>query len=620
VNSILVLLIGAVAIAAGYFWYARTINRSVVQPDDKKATPAKMYMDGVDFTPANRNVLFGYQFKSIAALGPILGPIIAVQWGWLPALLWIVVGTFFIGWVQDYASIMIGVREEGNSFGALSYQLISPRSRGILITFIYFYLWLIMGSFGTQVGFNLLTNTAVPLGVITVILVGILAGQMTYKWKQDIILTSVITVVLAFVGIWLGTLPAVQSFFRSVYGMVQNPETGAWVQGPPLFGAITQARLIGSLLVMVICYFGAVLPIWRWAQPINYVAFWIVLLGVAAGTLGLLIWRPGMGDFPAFTNWTGNLCTAGVDCAAVKEAGGSVPGALGWLWPILFVTIACGAISGWHSLVSSSGTARQLEKESDALFVGGGSMFLEMFFACVAFLTATVAFSGTEAGNLMGYVAAGGSAAPAKVFTVGLATFLSKVGIPAEFGVPYGAVFLTLMALTIMYLVVRFMRVASAEALGARVPIIKNVHVGTLIALLLTLALIWLVPFLQIWVMFGAANQMMASLALLLVTLWLMKSGKNWQWTFWPFVFMFITTLAALLYKVWESFFVNLPNAATKAVAPVTVGQYQVAQITIGVIAVVLIVAALFLAYDGMVAFRKARAKPAPKAKAKAGA
>ncbi len=192
-NALVVLLISVLALVAGYWLYARSIDRTVVQPDPKKATPAKMYMDGVDFTPANRNVLFGYQFKSIAALGPILGPIIAVQWGWLPALLWIVLGTFFIGWVQDYSSIIMGVREEGQSFGALSYRLISPRSRAILITFIYFYLWLIMGAFGVQVGFNLLTNPTVPLGVLIVILVGILAGQMTYKWKQDIILTSVIT-------------------------------------------------------------------------------------------------------------------------------------------------------------------------------------------------------------------------------------------------------------------------------------------------------------------------------------------------------------------------------------------------------------------------------------------
>jgi carbon starvation protein len=579
--SIVILILGFVVIAVGYAWYAKTIDRTVIQPDDKKATPAKMYMDGVDFTPANRNVLFGYQFKSIAALGPIVGPIVAVQFGWLPALAWIILGTFFIGWVQDYASIMLGVREEGQSFGALSYRLISPRSRMILLTFIYFYLWLIMGAFGVQVGFNLLTNPAVPLGVIIVILAGILAGQMTYKWKQDIILTSVVTVVISFLGIWLGTSEPARAFWAGLYG------TAGGATSPTLFLDVTVAKFIGSLLVVIICYFGAVLPIWRWAQPINYVAFWIVLLGVVGGVVGLAIWRPGLGDFPAFTTF-------------------NVAG-LGPLWPILFVTIACGAISGWHSLVSSSGTARQLEKEGDALFVGGGSMFLEMFFAIMAFLTATAAW-----GSYQGYLDAGGGARAAAVFANGLAAFMSRWGLPAAFGAAYGMVFLCLMALTIMYLVVRFMRVASAEALGDRLPILRNMHVGTVVALVLTLALIWLVPFLQIWVVFGAANQLMASLALLLITLWLMSKGKSYQWTFWPFAFMFVTTIAALLYKAYESLFMNLPKAAAQA----NPGQYTTAQIIIGLVSIILVVAAFILAWDGVQAIRRYRAQEAKPAKA----
>jgi carbon starvation protein len=573
-NSLIALVIGVATIGVGYFVYAKYINTHIIQPDEKKATPAKMFMDGVDFTPANRNVLFGYQFKSIAALGPILGPIIAVQWGWLPALLWIVIGTFFIGWVQDYTSIMIGVREEGQSFGALSYRLISPRSRMILLIFIYFYLWLIMGSFGVQVGFNLFTNVAVPLGVIIVILVGVLAGQMTYKWKMDIILTSVITVVLSFVGIYLSTLGPVKNFFTSLYAFTAGAD-GKLVS-PTLFLTVTQAKLIGSLLMVAICYFGAVLPIWRWAQPINYVAFWIVSLGILGGVIGLLIWHPGMGDFPAFTSF-------------------NVTG-LGPLWPILFVTIACGAISGWHSLVSSSGTARQLEKETDALYVGGGSMFLEMFFAIIAFLTATVAW-----GSFQGYKDAGGGAAAAAVFSKGLATFMNKWGLDMTLGTVYGSVFLTLMALTIMYLVVRFMRAASSEALGDKMPIMRNVHVGTVIALVVTLALIWLVPFLQIWVMFGAANQLMASLALLLVTLWLKNKGKNYIWTLWPFVFMFVTTIFALLYKAYEAFFINLPKAASQA----NVTQFTIAQWIIGIVALVLVVTALILAWDALKAFRQ---------------
>jgi carbon starvation protein len=153
-NAIDVLIISLIGIGVGYFLYAKSIDRAIIKPDDSKTTPAKMFMDGVDFTPANRNVLFGYQFKSVAALGPIVGPIIAVRWGWLPALLWVVLGTMFLGWVQDYASIVVGVREEGQTFGALSYRLISRRARTILLIFIYAYLLLIMAAFGKIVGFD----------------------------------------------------------------------------------------------------------------------------------------------------------------------------------------------------------------------------------------------------------------------------------------------------------------------------------------------------------------------------------------------------------------------------------------------------------------------------------
>jgi carbon starvation protein len=393
----------------------------------------------------------------------------------------------------------------------------------------------------------------------------------------------VVTVVIAFVGIWLGTLEPVRNCWAALYG------TTGGAASPKVFLDVTLAKFIGSLLVVIICYFGAVLPIWRWAQPINYVAFWIVLAGIVGGVVGLLIWHPGMGDFPAYTKF-------------------NITG-LGPLWPILFVTIACGAISGWHSLVSSSGTARQLEREGDALFVGGGSMFLEMFFAIMAFLTATVAW-----GSYQGYVDAGGGAAAAKVFTNGLAAFMNRWGLPQAFGAAYGGVFLCLMALTIMYLVVRFMRVASAEALGDRIPALKNVHVGTIIALLLTLILIWLVPFLQIWVVFGAANQLMASLALLLITLWLISKGKNYQWTFWPFVFMFITTIAALLYKAYEAFFINLAKTADPTKYKIAnVGQYTTAQILIGIVCLILVVAAAILAWDGIQAIQRYRKQMAAK-------
>ena len=586
--SIVILIIGILAIALGYGLYAKRIDRNIIQPDDKKATPAKMYMDGVDFTPANRNVLFGYQFKSIAALGPIVGPIVAIRYGWLPALLWIILGTSFIGWVQDYASIVVGVREEGQTFGALSYRLITPRARSILLIFIYAYLLLIMGAFGKIVGYDLMGNPAVPLGVILVILLGLLAGQMTYKWKQDIILTSIVTVIGSFIGIWLGTLAPVQDAFMAISTLGQ-------AESPVLVGSLTWAQFFWSLVTLILCYFGAVLPIWRWAQPINYVAFWIVFLGILGGTLGLIIWHPAVpADFPAFTNWQGQI--------------GELPG-LGPLWPILFVTIACGAISGWHSLVSSSGTARQLEKEGDALFVGGGAMFLEMFLAVLALLTALVGVGATSGMGWDKYVALVSAGKNAGVFAVGLANFLSHIGIPTSFGLPYGSVFLTLMALTIMYLVVRFMRVASAEFLGDQIPVLRNVHVGSIVALVLSAILIWTGFWQRIWVLFGGANQLMASLALLLISLWLMSRAKSYLWAFIPFVFMFLTTIAALIITGYKSF---------AAINFADVGM-AIGNIIAGVLAIILIICALILAWDGVQALNRFRAEAAKASEAGGG-
>ncbi len=168
------------------------------------------------------------------------------------------------------------------------------------------------------------------------------------------------------------------------------------------------------------------------------------------------------------------------------------------------------------------------------------------------------------------------------------------------------------MGLTIMYLVVRFMRVASAEMLGDKMPIMKNVHIGSIIALLFTLALIWLVPFLSIWVVFGGANQLMASLALLLVTLWLKSKGKNYQWTLWPFLFMFVTSIGALLYKAYESFALNLPKISDPVAYKIAnVGQFATAQVVIGTVALVLVIAALLLAWDALKAFRAPAARPA---------
>jgi carbon starvation protein len=202
-NTLWVVVIAVIVIYTAYN-YARRIDRSVIRSDAKRATPAKMYMDGVDFMPTSKNVLYGYHFKSIAAAGPIVGPIIAANiWGWFPSLIWLVVGVTLVGWVSDYSAIMVAVRNDGNSLSAIAHKLIAPRTRRILFVFIFFYLMLLAGAFVGILSAVLAARPDVPFGIIVLALMGLLAGQMMYKWKMDLVLVTVLTVVVTILAMAL---------------------------------------------------------------------------------------------------------------------------------------------------------------------------------------------------------------------------------------------------------------------------------------------------------------------------------------------------------------------------------------------------------------------------------
>src|SRR5512141_1533293 len=220
-NTLWIVVIATVVIYLAYNFYARRIDRDVIQSDARKATPATMYMDGVDFMPTSKNVLYGYHFKSIAAAGPIVGPITAANlWGWLPALLWLVIGVSFIGWASDYSAIMVSVRNDGNSLSAISHKLIAPRTRNILFVFIFFYLLLVAGAFIGILAAILSARPDVPFGIIVLALMGLLAGQMMYRWKMNLIPVTVLVVALTLGAMMLGP-----------WGQTKNAK-GALVQGP----------------------------------------------------------------------------------------------------------------------------------------------------------------------------------------------------------------------------------------------------------------------------------------------------------------------------------------------------------------------------------------------------
>src|SRR5512140_2584874 len=219
-NTLWMVLIAVLVIYTAYA-YARRVDRNVIGADVKRATPARMYMDGVDFMPTSKNVLYGYHFKSIAAAGPIVGPITAANiWGWFPALIWLVIGVSFIGWVSDYSAIMLSIRNDGNSLSAISHKLIAPRTRTILFVFIFFYLMLIAGAFVGILAAILSARPDVPFGIVMLALMGLLAGQMMYRWKMDLLVVTVLVVAVTIGAMVLGP-----------WGQTKN-EKGGMVQGP----------------------------------------------------------------------------------------------------------------------------------------------------------------------------------------------------------------------------------------------------------------------------------------------------------------------------------------------------------------------------------------------------
>ena len=587
-NTLLAVIIGALTVYLAYTLYARRIDRDVIQSDPKRATPAKLYMDGVDFMPTNRNILFGYHFKSIAAAGPIIGAIVAATlWGWLPSIIWLVLGVSFIGWASDYSAIVLSVRNEGNSLSAVAHKLISPRTRSILFLFIFFYLLLVAGAFVGIMAGVMQGQPRTHLGIIVLVGMGLLLGQMLYRWRVGLVGATVLTVGITLVSILSG--PWSEGTFTALNTALDGLTGGTPLVtyfDPTLAGFKgAEAKIMPSLLfwavaICIFCYAGSVLPIWRMAQPVVYVGFWITALAMVLGLGGAAVAgfvKPEVAQFqiPAFKGFNPQLGPAGI-----------MP-----LWPMLFVTIACGAISGWHALFGSVGTARQIENEADMLPVGGGSMLTEFLLGLLALLAVSV----------------GAKGAPVGAFANGLGGFISVWGVPLQYAVSLAFAAFIVIVLVVTQLIFRVMRVTLSEWLGEIIPPCRNQHVASLISIALALLLVMTGTWIYLWQLFGGANQLMAALSLLLVTVWLASVGKNWLYAGLPTIFMYVTTVASILVTAYNLYFnVYQPNREAGRTLPMIGSGLMV------LVALLLVIAAVFIAVDGVRAFMKYLRRPSP--------
>ena len=642
-NAAVIAVLGGVMIWLAYTRYARRIDQEIIQPDAKKATPARMYMDGVDFMPTSKNVLYGYHFKSIAAAGPIVGVITATNlWGWMPSLLWLVLGVTFIGWVSDYSAIMLAVRNEGQSLSAIAHRLIAPRTRIILFVFIFFYLLLIAGAFIGILGGILDPRADVPFGIFMLALMGLLMGQALYRWKMDLIAVTAVAILVTLGSMAIGakglrpttgTTPAGKPATTIVFAGAINhaveqlsngvnnvtgqkplytvtdptrsdPRLAATVLTPdgkivPKYldqnGAIKMlpSFIFWCVFLFVFSYLGTILPIWRFAQPVNYIGFWVTFLTIIFSALGAIIGAVrgllGNPEMMKAVTFQSKVFASWMPMTQAKDAAGNilqaVP-AIQPLWPMLFVTIACGAISGWHALFGSIGTARQLEYETDGLPVGGGAMFSENTLGLLSLVAVSIV---------------GGAGAGAFASGVGKLLGLVSFGaIPLAYGTALGFGAFVVIVLTVTQLVFRMMRVTLGEWVGEVWVGFKNAHVAAIVSMLLTLVLVLSGTWIYLWQMFGASNQLMAALGLLIVTLWLRSTGRNPSYALYPMLFMYITTMAATVvtaYNLYASILSN-PKIASQPIN-------SIGAIGMILVSALLFIAAAVIAYDAWRAWRR---------------
>ncbi len=496
--------------AVVYRFYARHLGARIFQLDPAATTPAHAMRDGVDYVPCRRMVLFGHHYASIAGLAPMLGPAIAVIWGWLPGMLWVVLGTLFIGAVHDFSALVVSMRHRGMSIGKVAEDLIGRRAKGIFLLIILFLICLVMGVFVRTVA-GLFTAEFYPESVFpTFALIGIamVIGWFVYKRGVSVIRLTVVGFVLMILSIGVGL-------------SIGRPDlsSGAWV-----------------VILLLYAFAASTLPVWALLQPRDYLNSWLLYLGLGASYVGLFVLSPQF----------------------VAPAIDTHPADAPPIFPFVFIVIACGAISGFHGLVSSGTTSKQIDKETDALPIGYGGMVGESMLGLMAVLACTAGFRSAESWSehYASWGAASGLAEKMQAFIDGTATFLGSLGIPMELAQAFIALVAVSFALTSLDSGTRLLRYNIEEiSQSVGLPALGQRYVASTLAVVL----IGFFAFYEIegqpvglalWSLFGSTNQVLGALTLLAVTIYLRQKGRNYLYTFLPMAFMLTVTIIAMVLDI----------------------------------------------------------------------
>jgi len=527
-NTLLMCVIVFVLYIIAYHTYGKFLAKKIFNIDPNRTVPSVEFNDGVDYVPTKKEILFGHHYTSIAGLGPIVGPAIAIIWGWVPAILWVLLGSIFAGAVHDFGSLVVSLRNKGQSIGELATGLISPRVRTLFLLIIFFELWIVIAIFALIIAILFVWYPQAVFPVWFEIPIAVWLGYMVYKKNGNVTWLAIIAIIAMYVTVVIGAY---------------------WpLKMPGMFGL--NSIEVWIIILFIYSFIASTLPVTQLLQPRDYINAHELIIMLALMFIGVIVAHPAI-VAPAFN----------------VHAKGAPP-----VWPFLFVVIACGAISGFHSLVSSGTSSKQLSNERDAQFVGYGSMLMEgtlstLVIAAVAgglgmalvvkgqTLTGVAAYTQHYAS----WAAAAGLKSKLSAVIFGAANLMESYGIPKAIAITIMGVFMVSFASTTLDTATRVQRyIVSELTTDWNLDFLSGRYVATFIAVISAVILAFYSGngkgALRLWPLFGTVNQLLAALALLVITVYLAKKGKSLIYSGIPLVFMLFMTGWAMVLNL-EKFF-----------------------------------------------------------------
>ncbi len=580
-STLIIAVLSFVGFIVAYNTYGKWLARKIFGLDPQAKVPSQELKDDVDYVPTKKEIIFGHHFTSIAGTGPIVGPAIAVFWGWLPALLWVVLGSVFIGAVHDFGSLVVSLRNRGQSVGEVAGRMVGPRAKFLFLFVLFIGLTIVLAIFGLVIALIFSYYPESVLSVWVEIPLAVAIGVWIHRRGGNILIPSIIALGVMYIGMGVGAY-------------ILPIDLSTWLGIPLLGETYLNVVVIWTLVLFVYCFIASVLPVWTLLQPRDFINSHELVLALVLLVLGLAV---------AGLTGQANLF------ASAPAVASDIPPDAPPIWPFLFITIACGAVSGFHCMVSSGTSSKQVESESDAQYVGYGAMLLEgglavvVIIACCAGIgmgifnrtaDTTIAggytfqailkegstepivnqdawrtryATGEEVINPDGTttVVGGGWAShklreKVSAFVDGGGNFLASLGIPLKMGIAIMAVLVASFAATTLDTATRLQRYVIQElAQTAKFKPLTNRYIATAFALILAAA----VALLQgpsgpgsggmtLWPLFGATNQLLAGLAFMVIVFYLVRRNKPIWFAFLPMIIMLLMPAWAMLYQMFN--------------------------------------------------------------------